>query len=173
MTFGRITRIAFLISVAVFLSAFIGSSGDHSAAAGLVPFKGTVFLVAIPDYSDTSCPGALRLNVTEVGRVTQMGAVTARAFVCQKLDPNDLSFNGQFTYTAANGDTVSGTFFGKLVPVSGTLYQVQDEQFTITGGTGRFAGASGGGIVVGTVDLASGEGVHQIDGSISSVGSAN
>lgn len=173
MTLGKIARITFLVFSTVLLSAFIAISGGQTIAAGQVPFKGTVFLAAVPDYSATNCPGGLRLNVTEVGHLTQMGAITASAFVCQKLDPNGLSFNGQFTYTAANGDTVSGTFFGKLVPVSGTLYQVQGEQFTITGGTGRFAGASGGGIVVGTVDLASGERVHQIDGSISSVGSGN
>jgi hypothetical protein len=173
MTFGRITRIAFLVFSAVLLSAFIASSGGRPAAAEQVPFKGTLFLLAVPDYSDTSCPGALRLNVSEVGHVTQMGAVTAKAFVCQILDPNDLTFTGQFTYTAANGDTVSGTFFGKLVPVSGTLYQLQGEQFTITGGTGRFANASGGGMVTGSVDLASGQGVQQLDGSISSVGSGN
>lgn len=173
MTLRRITRIVFLISVAVLSFSFNAKSREHPDALGQVPFKGTLFLVAVPDFSDTSCPGALRLNVSEVGHVTQMGAITAKAFVCQKLDPTDLAFTGQFTYTAANGDTVSGTFFGKLAPVSGSLYQVQGEQFTITGGTGRFAGASGAGVVTGSVDLASGEGVHQLDGSISAVGPGN
>ena len=170
MTLGKITRIVLLVFSAVLLSAFIGTSGGNPATAGQVPFKGTLFLQVISEYPDASCPGALRLNISEVGHVTQMGAITATAFVCQK---SDLTFDGQFLYTAANGDTVSGTFFGKLVPVSGPLYQVQGEEFTITGGTGRFAGASGEGIVTGSVDLASGGGVHQIDGSISSVGSGN
>jgi hypothetical protein len=173
MRLRRISRIAFLILLAVLAFSFIAMSGMHPDTVGQVPFKGTLFLVAVPDPSDTSCAGALRLNISEVGRVTQMGAITAKAFVCQKLDPTDLAFTGQFTYTAANGDTVSGTFFGRLAPVSRTLYQLQGEQFTITGGTGRFVGASGGGVVTGSVDLATGEGVHQLDGSISSVGSAN
>jgi hypothetical protein len=96
MTLGKITRIAILVFSAVLLSAFIGISGGNPTTAGQVPFKGTLFLQVVSEYPDASCPAALRLNISEVGHVTQMGAITATAFVCQK---SDLTFDGQFTYT--------------------------------------------------------------------------
>jgi hypothetical protein len=50
------------------------------------------------------------------------------------------SAEGAFTIVAANGDQISGTFLGtaQVGPVVSIV-----ELATITGGTGRFAGASG------------------------------
>ena len=48
---------------------------------------------------------------------------------------------GSFTLTAANGDTLFGTSTGLGTVVDGIAY-IQ-ETHTITGGTGRFAGATG------------------------------
>ena len=46
---------------------------------------------------------------------------------------------GPLVLTAANGDTVTGTFTGHAQP--GPLVAITEEM-TITGGTGRFAGRS-------------------------------
>ena len=53
------------------------------------------------------------------------------------------SGSGTFVLTAANGDTVTGTVIGQAVlpPVNGVLSI--NETWTITGGTGRFGGATG------------------------------
>ncbi|MEP6686583.1 MAG: hypothetical protein ABJB22_07395, partial [Verrucomicrobiota bacterium] len=44
---------------------------------------------------------------------------------------------------AANGDSISGPFFGQLIPTATPGVFDNTETAIITGGTGRFAGASG------------------------------
>ncbi|MDQ3753943.1 MAG: PEP-CTERM sorting domain-containing protein [Acidobacteriota bacterium] len=59
--------------------------------------------------------------------------------------------NGLFTWTFASGDTLTGTYFGALT-ASGTPGVFNDtENYTITGGTGLFAGATGNILGIGTV----------------------
>ncbi len=57
---------------------------------------------------------------------------------------------GTFTLVAANGDRVTGAYQGVLAPASATapLFAVQGH-YAITGGTGRFVGATGEGDVLG------------------------
>jgi hypothetical protein len=47
---------------------------------------------------------------------------------------------GTFTFAAANGDTLTAAFVGQAQP--GPIVSIVEEA-TITGGTGRFAGAAG------------------------------
>jgi len=70
---------------------------------------------------------------------------------------------GNFTFTAANGDQLFATFLGLGVgdPIASIT-----ETLTITGGTGRFAGASGTLVVRRTLDLTTGVSSGSIDGSI-------
>ena len=70
---------------------------------------------------------------------------------------------GSYTFTAANGDQLFATFLGLGVgePIANIT-----ETLTITGGTGRFAGASGTLTVRRTLDLRSGVSSGSIDGSI-------
>jgi len=73
--------------------------------------------------------------------------------------------------TAANGATISGTYAGVVVSVVGDLgYYEQDN--VITGGTGRFAGASGGFHLSGIANLATLESSQRLSGTVSSPGSA-
>jgi hypothetical protein len=63
--------------------------------------------------------------------------------------------DGNMTMTAANGDEVFITYVGySPFPVIGAPYTlVVDLDFTIIGGTGRFANASGGGDMTGYVEF--------------------
>lgn len=84
------------------------------------------------------------------------------------LDGTD---SGTAEWVAANGDTLSLTFSGSGQEISPDLITIS-ETYTITGGTGRFAGAQGTFLVTriasGTTFLTSGSFV----GSISTVGSS-
>ena len=55
--------------------------------------------------------------------------------------PTTLSFSGTWTLTAANGDQLYGTAVGTGVPTDATYITLVID-YTATGGTGRFAGAS-------------------------------
>ncbi len=142
------------------------------AALKQVPFKGS--------FSGTSTVGPGRCTtltnvISATGQITHLGRFTTAQSHC--IDPtgaDPLAFTqGIFTLTAANGDTVFGTYSGRLVPTARPgLFQV-DGVFTIDGGTGRFANASGGGDASGETNLADPAGPVTVilDGSISTVGS--
>ena len=77
---------------------------------------------------------------------------------------------GAFTITAANGDTIQGTYEGAAAPtaVEGVItYLVSGP---ITGGTGRFAGAAGMLTFSGIADLRTSVLSETISGQISNVG---
>jgi hypothetical protein len=70
--------------------------------------------------------------------------------------------------TATNGDQLDGTYRGEFVPLEPPLFSI-DGQFTFDGGTGRFAGVTGGGEVTGVQNLATGEVTVSLVGTISRV----
>ena len=67
-----------------------------------------------------------------------------------------LSSTGTSTFTAANGDTLTATVLGQATPTTtpGVLSIVED--YTVTGGTGRFADATGTFRLKSTVNQATG-----------------
>jgi hypothetical protein len=137
-----------------------------------VPFKGSF------TGTSTVAPGrctVLTNAISATGQITHLGRFTTAQSHC--IDPtgtDPLAFTeGVFTFTAANGDTIFGIYSGDLVPTATPgLFQV-DGEFTIEGGTGRFANASGGGEASGETNLADPAGPVTVilDGSISTVGS--
>jgi hypothetical protein len=76
------------------------------------------------------------------GRATHLGAYTGTGSHCSQLDlaTGVVVFgDGAFALTAASGDTLTGTYTNGYGPPDGTF----TDDVTITGGTGRFAGATG------------------------------
>ena len=95
-------------------------------------------------------------TASHLGRFTTVGIIT--------LNLATASGTGTVTYTAANGDMLTGTATGQAV-VGGGFADVT-ETVTITGGTGRFAGAAGTFTVVRRVVQATGVSSGTIDGTI-------
>ena len=81
--------------------------------------------------------------------------------------------SGPVRYIAANGDQIFMTAVGQSEPTAtpGVFHIVEIQ--TITGGTGRFAGAQGSFIVDRLVDLATGLTSGSFHGSITSPGAAH
>jgi hypothetical protein len=114
-------------------------------------------------------PGVFAVVVDDAGQATHLGAYAYHSNEC--FNGATGQFSGTFTMTAANGDTISGTYAGVVVSVVGALgFYEQDN--VITGGTGRFAGASGGFHLSGIANLATLESSQQLSGTVSSPGSA-
>lgn len=148
-------------------STSAAGAGGASAAAEQVPFKGTFNATGTAVAGDR-CP-VLTVEIHGTGNATHLGRLTNDQSHCAA--PPSLAFtDGVFTLTAASGDQVRGTYFGEFVPLDPPLFTV-DGHFTITGGTGRFAGATGGGDASGVQNLATGEVTVSLVGTISSVGS--
>jgi hypothetical protein len=72
-------------------------------------------------------------------------------------------------FTAANGDTLTGNFTGQAQGAPPLVSIV--EQVTVTGGTGRFAGATGSFTVQRQFNQQTGVTQGSFEGEISSVGS--
>lgn len=144
----------------------IGLAGP--ALAGTLPFSGT--------FSNTNPPAApggrcavLTVSIANIGGplyaagTSNLGDFTATQSHCLDAGPpiavgapGTPYYDGLFTYSFAGGATLFGTYTGLLTNAGmmGVIDNVQD--FIVTGGTGRFANASGSFAGVGTIRFASG-----------------
>jgi hypothetical protein len=92
-------------------------------------------------------PSVIQTTDTGNGRATHLGRYTLAAGEHIDLASGAIT-GGFYTLTAANGDTITGTYSGEALPGL-TGYLVSGP---IIGGTGRFAGATGFLVWRGTVD---------------------
>jgi hypothetical protein len=111
-----------------------------------LPFRGSY--TSVIEVPPPSAVGTVEGTATHLGRFT--GRLTAEV--------TGNTATGKFTFIAANGDQLSGTFVGEGVfmpPNTAT----RNEIATIENGTGRFAGATGTFtmVTVDTIDFATGK----------------
>ena len=137
----------------------------RAAAADRVPLKaaetGTFRLLGPCEAS------GIVVDVTGSGQATHLGAFTTHYREC--FDPaTGAVTDGTLTLTAANGDTILGTYGGQVSPTGDSTIFAYDDPGVITGGSGRFAGTSGIVDTTGVVNLATGEYSGTITGSVSS-----
>jgi hypothetical protein len=110
---------------------FNSASDSHG-----VPFKGRLDGTVVVTPVD---PPFFNVVITATGVATHLGQVSLAV-------PHLVNFDtavgeGDFTFTAANGDTLTAHFVG-TADTSAPVFAIV-EHATITGGTGRFTGASG------------------------------
>jgi hypothetical protein len=106
--------------------------------AGEVPFKGRAEVV-ITDAEPAE--SELHLTTSGSGLATHLGRFTREEHAVLHLD--DGSFLGTVTFIAANGDELYADIDGAFISPSTAL-----ATYTFTGGTGRFANATGSANVV-------------------------
>lgn len=109
------------------------------------PFRGTV-KEASTFSIDPACGGGFRTTWSGSGHMLHMGRVTATGSDCVSFDSSGVAHvtDGRMVMIAANGDTVEVSYAVAGPPSPDGVYHL-DGTFTVTGGTGRFEGASGGG----------------------------
>ena len=118
-----------------------------------VPFSGSLegSFTFVPDPPPSTFAsvdfGPLTGNATHLGRFTLRGPHRVN------LATIPVTAIGTFEFTAADGDTLRASFTGLGTP-TGTpgIFSIV-ETATVTGGTGRFAGATGSFIIERLVDL--------------------
>ena len=134
----------------------------------------------IPLPSQTGLRWGL-MKITAVGRSTHMGLVTDVQSHCTPLPVDPLHATpppiggdpipfllGEATLTAANGDTIHGTYSGLMRVTEAGM--IVDGILITDSGTGRFAGATGTGRAFGVQGF-DGSSALTITGTISSPGS--
>ena len=131
-----------------------------SALAAATPFKGTVHAV---EANQLVFP-VLSVNRTGTGNATYLGKFSEH--VTLQVNVTTRSSTGAATFTAANGDTLTASVVGQatLTATPGVISVV--EVYTITGGTGRFADASGAFTLKSTLDQTTGVSTGTFVGAI-------
>jgi hypothetical protein len=130
-----------------------------SAVAAETPFKGTVSAV---ETGQTNFP--IRTITREgTGTATYLGRYTER--LTATIDVRILHGMGSGTFTAANGDTLFVTSDGQATLTGPGMLSIV-ENYTITGGTGRFADATGSFTLHSTLDQTTGVSSGTLSGAI-------
>ncbi len=142
-----------------------------ASADSLVPFHATVS----ETFTAAPCGAARCITAVGTGHATHLGKITETATIVVDLDPTHADGDcapevRTTTLTTANGNTISMYGTGWSCASTSDAH----DSYGITGGTGRYRGASGNGMEH-NVHTFTGPGVGvstvTYDGTISSVGS--
>jgi len=137
-----------------------GSAQTQAQSGTELPFRGSLQAVE----ANQLAPPLLLVNGTGEGTATHLGRFTATYQATVVLATS--SGTGSLTFIAANGDRVFATDTGHAVPTAPGVVTIT-EIATITGGTGRFAGATGGFTIERVLHQATGVSSGSFDGTIS------
>ena len=144
-------------------SSLTAGAASQSSTAKLVPFRGNL------EGEQTTTPlpppfGAV--SGSGGGNATHLGKYSV-------VFPHIVNFatrtgQGTYTFTAADGSTLTANFTGQAQ--GGPAVVSLEEHATITGGTGRFADATGSFVVQRTFEPATGKTEGSFDGTITVAG---
>lgn len=128
-------------------------SGNLAGTATITPLGGPIVAVELDATGTATHLGKFKLEAPHI------------------VDQSTLTAVGTFTLTAANGDTVTADLAGTARMVEPPNVIAITETATVTGGTGRFAGATGSIQVERMFNRATGVTTGSLDGWISTPGS--
>jgi len=153
---------------AVAVVALAGLAVPLQAVAGAqVPLKGADS--GTWGEGSHACGALFPVFVTTAGVATHVGRYAYSSQEC--VDFGTSTYAGVWQITAANGDPISGTYAGSFT-IEGAIIAYEQEN-TVTGGTGRFAGGSGSFHVSGLASLDDFSDTQVLRGWISSPGAAH
>jgi hypothetical protein len=158
--FRSASRLAFVLVAVLGLAR-------HAAAGDLVPFRGNLEGLV----TRSGAPPIVTVNISATGNATQLGQLAVS--IPHSVNVVTRTATGEYLFVAANGDTLTATFIGASMPTPAdpTVLAIE-EHATITGGTGRFAGATGGFTTERLYDTIAGTTVGSFEGTISTPGAS-
>jgi hypothetical protein len=151
-------------------SLSIASSEANATGAGVlsnnqeVPFKGRL------EGTATITPGTppfLSVSIEGTGNATHLGRFTVE--IPHVVNTTNRTSTGTYEFTAANGDTLTAGFTGQATLTAPGVLSIV-ETATITGGTGRFADATGSFTVERLFNQVTGLTTGSFEGTIASPG---
>jgi hypothetical protein len=148
--------VALLLAILV-----VGTALAAASARKPLPLKGSI--EALETYQ-ASGPTVF-VTATGSGKATHLGRYTVSYEVEVDL-PTGTGTSLSAQYVAANGDSLFAEGSGQATPTDDPSVFMVVEIYTITGGTGRFAGATGSFTETRQVNLATGVTSGTIDGNI-------
>jgi hypothetical protein len=150
-------------------SASSAAGSPAMSAVQARPFGGrceTAITPIAPQPGDP--PNAFRLHIEYVCQLAHLGRTTAVAEqIVIATGPTTQVASNTTVYTAANGDQLFATWSGSSTFDPTTFNVVFSGPETYTGGTGRFAQASGSAFISGTASLSANTGEFTSEGTLS------
>jgi hypothetical protein len=160
----RLTLASLALTLALTLAPAAPAAAHHAR-----PMFGELRLSVAPAAVQRCEPGALTLDFGGVGLATHLGRVHGTGSNCTELslatEAVDI-WDGVASHVAADGSTIQTSYIGtQQAPIAGVAEAITTH--TVTGGTGRFAGAAGSWTVSGHVDFTNGTFVGELAGWLS------
>ena len=138
-----------------------------AAPAVTRPFSLNGAILEVPGPSPR-CPSNFGGTIVGHGETNIAGKVAFISSDC--ITPSGTLFNfsdGRLSIVTVTGEQIFANYSGQFVPTGeGTKYVFSGATFQITGGSGRYSKASGGGTLSGGEDMAGGVGTLQLQGTI-------
>lgn len=161
-------KITLALALAISAVAAMLPLNHVAAAEEQVPLKGSF---ATSSIITVNFP-FIHISTDGVGQVSHLGRTRLHSELDVLIGVDTAT--GTFTYTAANGDTLTGTVSGIVPPPDLQGNDEFDLTAIFTGGSGRFTDATGS-VLTHTVSQATGPtsavASNTISGTVSSVGS--
>jgi hypothetical protein len=164
----RYSSAASLASAVLTVIAVLGLAGP-AAAQEQVPFKGTLAGMRVSFVPLD--PPFFAAEVDMTGEATHLGQYELVFTATVAVNDPTRTAIGTFQFVAANGDTLTGAFTGISRPTATPGINEIVETAIITGGTGRFAGATGSFTTDRLFDTANLLTIGSFEGTISTTGS--
>jgi hypothetical protein len=159
-------RHTFAASLALAVVSILVPAG-RATAGQQVPFKGSLDGVATVT---PLAPPVVFVLVEGGGTATHLGQFSVS--IPHLVNRSNSTVVGSYVFTAANGDTLTADFTGLVTATDVPGVRLTVDTATITGGTGRFAGATGSFTVERLVDTTAGTTAGSFMGTISTPGAA-
>ncbi|SCX57016.1 hypothetical protein [Nitrosospira sp. Nsp1] len=114
-----------------------------------------------------NCASGFGGTTTGAGISSLVGAVSFAGSDCITPAATSFSFIGEMVFTVWGGDELFANYSGSFTPTAyPSIFSLTDSTFKITGGTGNFSGATGGGTLRGIQNIANGIGLIQLTGQV-------
>lgn len=123
---------------ALIAGALLVSMAAPVSAAEQIPFRGSLEGTA---SITPLTPPMVAVDIDATGTATYLGRFTLEA--PHVVNQATLTAVGTYLITAANGDTITANLAGTATMVEPPFVIAITETATVTGGTGRFEGATG------------------------------
>jgi hypothetical protein len=169
-----IAPLAYVTRLALAAVAIVGlvgaAAGQAQTSKDLVPWRGTLTEGSQTAVLIPTDPPIMSVQYTAKGKDSLLGDITDVGHYFLRLSANGIPLavtDGVFTSTGANGDAIQGTFSGIVRPSQKAGFLAFEFSGFITGGKGRFAGATGHDITRGELEVATGKSVSSWEGMLS------